>query len=200
MDTKTSEAVDAEAEKGYVDPLLLELWVAFWIDMGIFTSGFYELPWDAPAGRHLFAWFIFYVFFVVFPALCLLAFVFWNKNLSGWPRRLLVQYYIYKIPALLFFWAYVGYFSLSQWGPGACTYLCTHTPTLVDSLGHGDMQKCATRVPFFMVSRNMIYVAFYCYTLKGAYEYFRCHPDNDDKGILSSSASAREVLDEPMLP
>ncbi|CAE8636772.1 unnamed protein product [Polarella glacialis] len=208
MEPTDREAVEAEAEERYVKrhaccckscPLRLELWAAFWIDMDIFTGGLYELPWHAPADTHLFAWFILYIFGIVFPALCLLLWVLFNKNRSGWPRRLLVQYFIYKIPA--FFWAYVGYFSLSPWATGACTYLCTYIPTLTASLGKGDLQKCATRLPWFMESRNMIYVVIYCYTLKGAYEYFRCHPDNDDKGILSSRTSAREgmAVYEPML-
>lgn len=61
--------------------------------------------------------------------------------------------------------------------------------------GKVDVAACVAGVPKIMVPGMIPRLIIYLYSIKGAWEYMRCHPDNDGKGLCSSEASARELVD-----
>ena len=54
----------------------------------------------------------------------------------------------------------------------------------------GDYAMCVSLFPGLCTLNNAVYIFAYAYTFKAAYEWFRCHPGNDGKGIWCSRAAA----------
>merc|ERR1712039_442308 len=107
------------------------------------------------------------------------------------PRRLLVQFITIKIP--LFLICVMGYFSVSPWARPLAKWACEADFQQARTVLNGGSEKGC--VPTFLWScffNNLPYLVAYAYTLKASYEWFRCHPDNDDKGVWCSKVSAHE--------
>lgn len=109
------------------------------------------------------------------------------------PRRLLVRFIIIKIVIILVF--VQGYFTpgVSPWASPLAHWVCkTDFQHFRTGLGGESEQQCVQMFLWSSAVNNLLYVVLYAYTLKAAYKWFRCHPDNDNKGIWFSRIVARE--------
>ncbi|CAE8604786.1 unnamed protein product [Polarella glacialis] len=132
--------------------------------------------------------------------MCLFAYVINNGNASGWPRRRLVQFLVcYKVPGYLLM--YIGFLGFSPWATEVFAFMCDPAMNFEHNkmykIFHHDYEACVKEGPGMMIKACIPRVLIYMYSIKGALEYMRCHPDNDGKGIFTSTAKAKEY--EPLL-
>lgn len=180
--------------------LIWELKFALGLDVFIFV---FALAGINPSYPEAFQnWMKFYLYFVVLPSACLFLYAILNGNKSGAPRLLLVRFLVFwKIPA--FFLLYSLFFTISPWAQEVNEFMCDPK----NDFEHGkvsrmfpDYESCVTGVPKVMVPAMIPRLLIYLYSIKGAWEYMRCHPENDGKGLCSSTSQAKERGDyEPLL-
>jgi hypothetical protein len=158
-----------------------------------------EIPrwYPVPASLHAVDEYEAYLVFSVFSA-CLILFALFKGDQAAWPRRALVRFMSLKLPIFLIFC--VGYFTISPWASPLAQWICGHDFDGMRS-ATGDYGTCVRMFPWLCTMNNAPYVFAYAYAFKASYEWFRCHPDNDDKGIwCSRSASTRDSDDYTELP
>ena len=189
-----SEAAEREAArhgcccKGC--PLRSEIWICLFIDITSIIGLVAEIPaWYAvPADLHVIEELVAFLIFSVFSA-CLIAFALCKGDQAAWPRRLLVRFMSTKLPIFVVFC--MGYWSVSPWAAPLAQWVCKRDfQQMRSTLGD---ENCVAMFPWFYTLNNAVYLPLYAYSFKASYEWFRCHPGNDDKGIwCNGAASARE--------
>ena len=97
----------------------------------------------------------------------------------------------FKLPTFII--VVMGYFTISPWAAPLAEWVCSNDFQGMRTATGGDYENCVVMFPWLCTANNAIYIFAYGYTIKASYEWFRCHPGNDDKGIwLSRATSARE--------
>lgn len=168
-----------------------EIWGCFIIDITSILGIVAELPSyrEVPAKFHMVDVLQGYLILSIISAsIFLYALV--KGTLHAQPRRLLVRWIPIKIVSFLV--GVMGYFNMSPWSLPLAHWICeTDFQNSRTVLGSGSEQRCVQMFLWSCFLNNLPYLAAYAYTLKASYKWFRCHPDNDDKGIWCSNAAAR---------
>ena len=165
--------------------------MCFAIDLSSILGLAYEIPgWSpVPASLHAVDMYQTYLVFSAMSA-CLILYALYYGGQAAAPRRLLVRFMSFKLPFFIIFC--MGYFVVSPWAVPLAEWVCKHDfQTMRTQIG-GDYATCVQWFPWLCTANNAIYIFAYAYTIKASYEWFRCHPGNDDKGIWCSRASGRE--------
>mmetsp|Transcript_18135 Transcript_18135/g.31815 ORF Transcript_18135/g.31815 Transcript_18135/m.31815 type:complete len:210 (-) Transcript_18135:88-717(-) len=178
--------------------LIWELKFALGFDIFLFTAVLGSLDYKMPLSFII--WMYAYLFGIVMPSAIMFMWVISNGNASGWPRRRLVQFLVaYKVPGYLLM--YIGFIGLSPWSHEIAQFMCNPANNFednkMDKLFHHHYDKCVEMTPWIMIPACIPRSLIYMYSIKGALEYMRCHPENDGKGIFTSTVKAREY--EPLL-
>ena len=167
-----------------------EIWTSFFIDLTSILGLLLEIPrWRAaPTDLHALDEFWGYAIFCTFSAILTLFALFEGRQLA-WPRRALVRLMSLKLPIFLIFC--IGYFTVSPWAAPLARWVCEHDFESIRTLtAGGDYDACVSMFPWWTTLNNAFYVFAYAYSFKASHEWFRCHPDNDDKGVWCSRAVA----------
>jgi len=179
--------------------LVWELYFAIGLDVLILVAGSPALLQSfAPVPYR--AWLAIYLFGVVVPSICVFTAALTRK--TGAPRLFLARFLIiYKIP--MYFLLYSTFFTISPWAAEVANFMCDpkfdfeHGKVfkMFEHNGRVDVAGCVGWLPYIMVPSMIPRLIIYLYSFKGAWEYMRCHPDNDGKGVFSSGVEARNVTD-----
>ena len=175
--------------------LRTEIWVCFVIDLTSIVGLLLEIPrWDpVPADLHAADELRGYLAFSIFSA-CLILFALFTGTQAAWPRRLLVRFMSLKLPFFVIFC--MGYYTISPWAAPLARWVCERDFEQIRSVSGGDYDTCVQWFPWIWTFNNVPYIFVYAYTLKACYDWFRCHPSNDNQGIWCSRAgSVREDAD-----
>mmetsp|Transcript_164592 Transcript_164592/g.523365 ORF Transcript_164592/g.523365 Transcript_164592/m.523365 type:complete len:178 (+) Transcript_164592:123-656(+) len=173
--------------------------MCFVIDITSIIGLLIEIPgwYPVPARLHAVDEFRAYLVFSVFSAGIILFALIKGKE-AAWPRRVLVRFMSLKLPIFLIFC--MGYFTISPWAGSLARWVCRNDFQQMRSASGGDYETCVRMFPWLCTLNNAIYIPAYAYTFKASYEWFRCHPSNDNKGIwYPQAASAREGDDYTLL-
>eukprot|EP00929_Paragymnodinium_shiwhaense_P010927 TRINITY_DN116016_c0_g1_i1.p1 TRINITY_DN116016_c0_g1~~TRINITY_DN116016_c0_g1_i1.p1 ORF type:complete len:238 (-),score=7.86 TRINITY_DN116016_c0_g1_i1:96-746(-) len=175
--------------------LIWELYFAIGLDVLILVVGLGGLPTNAP--ESYVTWLCIYMIGVVFPSICAFARVIWPcGNDSGAPRVFLVRFLIFwKVP--VYFLMYSTFFTISPWATEVAEFMCDPDINFENGkiwrLFPQGFHQCVAGLPKVMLPGMIPRLCIYMYSIKGAWEYMRCHPDNDDRSIFACSSAAREV-------
>ena len=172
-----------------------EIWACFVIDLTSIVGLLVEIPnWDpVPPSLHAVDVFRAYLVFSTFSA-CLIAYALHNGKQAAWPRRLLVRFMSLKLPFFVVF--VMGYFTVSPWAAPLARWVCNHDFEQMRTVTGGEYEACVQMFPWLCTINNAIYIVAYAYSFKASFEWFRCHPSNDRKGVWCSGAASATVAVE----
>lgn len=163
-----------------------EIWVCFVVDITSIIGLLVEIPgwYPVPGSLHAVDEFRAYLVFSIFSAGLVLFTLFKGKE-AAWPRRVLLRFMSLKLPIFIIFC--MGYFTISPWAAPLARWVCKHDFQQMRSSFGGDYEKCVQMFPWLCTLNNAFYIFAYAYTFKASYDWFRCHPSNDNKGIWCTS-------------
>lgn len=179
--------------------LIWELYFAIGLDILILVLGSPPLA-DRNAPMSYRVWLATYLLAVVLPSIC-----FFGRALvakAGRPRLLLTRFLVFwKVP--VYFLLYSLFFTVSPWAAEVAEFMCNPK----NNFEHGkiskhfvhdgvvDIPECVAALPKLMLPGMIPRCLIYLYSVKGAWEYMRCHPDNDGVGLCSSRERPAEDYD-----
>jgi len=177
--------------------LKLEIWACMAIDVTSVLGLAAEIPgWsEVPVELHAVDLYKGYLVFSVFSA-CLILYALREGAHAAEPRRTLVRFMSLKLPIFLVF--IMGYFTVSPWAAPLAKFICRNDFESMRTTVGGDYDTCVSLFPWLTTANNAVYIFAYAFSFKAAREWFRCHPENDDKGIwwptraASGSAAATD--------
>lgn len=173
-----AEALLAEREKASrlcaSCSLRAELWVAFALDLVTAVAILAELPISAPAATGFLPMILMYLCLVVFPSAC--CFLAALRSLSPLPRRILVRFLYWKIPACIVLHLY---FLVGPWATPVCRWMCETNYNNAGALGTG--AACEHAIAALQACRGFGYAVYGAFTLRAARAFSACHPANDEK-------------------
>ena len=176
--------------------LRAEIWVCFVIDLTTILGLAVEIPGWAPVPASLHAVELFQAY-VVFSGIsaCLILFALLEGQQAAWPRHMLVRFMTLKLP--IFIVTVFGYFSpISPWAQPLAQWSCENDFQKMRTAMGGEYETCVQMFSWIWTMNNAPYIFAYAYTIKASYEWFRCHPGNDDKHIWWSRATPVREGDE----
>eukprot|EP00929_Paragymnodinium_shiwhaense_P084577 TRINITY_DN45231_c0_g1_i1.p1 TRINITY_DN45231_c0_g1~~TRINITY_DN45231_c0_g1_i1.p1 ORF type:complete len:211 (+),score=8.41 TRINITY_DN45231_c0_g1_i1:111-743(+) len=172
--------------------LRVEIWVCFVIDITSIIGLVLETPewYPVPARLHSVEMLQGYLVFSIFSA-CLIAWALFAGRRAAWPRQVLVRFMSFKLPCFIILC--MGYFTISPWARPLAQWVCKYNFEQMRSSTGGDYETCVSLFPWLCTANNAIYIPAYAYSLRASYQWFRCHPDNDTRGIWGARPAAPQA-------